>query len=194
MDLESYTMIENFFIVLWIMMPAYLANTIAVLTGGKYPIDQGKIHSDGNRILGDGKTWSGLVGGTLGGVFIGFLQVNLGEGLIEALSGSQDVDFWGENSIIVFFLLSFGALFGDMTASFIKRRSQLKRGDKSSLLDMFDFIGMALLLSFIFANEWLMSWILDGYMPLFTLLIATPILHRGVNIIGFKIGIKNEPW
>lgn len=194
MDLESYTMIESFFIVLWIMMPAYLANTIAVLTGGKYPIDQGKIHSDGNRILGDGKTWSGLVGGTLGGVFIGFLQVNLGEGLIEALSGSQDVDFWGENSIIVFFLLSFGALFGDMTASFIKRRSQLKRGDKSSLLDMFDFIGMALLLSFIFANEWLMSWILDGYMPLFTLLIATPILHRGVNIIGFKIGVKNEPW
>mgnify|MGYP001346806387 FL=1 len=194
MDLESYTMIESFFIVLWIMMPAYLANTIAVLTGGKYPIDQGKIHSDGNRILGDGKTWSGLVGGTLGGVFIGFLQVNLGEGLIEALSGSQDVDFWGENSIIVFFLLSFGALFGDMTASFIKRRSQLKRGDKSPLLDMFDFIGMALLLSFIFANEWLMSWILDGYVPLFTLLIATPILHRGVNIIGFKIGVKNEPW
>ena len=194
MDLESYTTIESLFIVLWIMMPAYLANTIAVLTGGKYPIDQGRIHSDGNRILGDGKTWSGLVGGTLGGVFIGFLQVNLGEGLIEALSGSQDVDFWGENSIIVFFLLSFGALFGDMTASFIKRRSQLKRGDKSPLLDMFDFIGMALLLSFIFANEWLMSWILDGYVPLFTLLIATPILHRGVNIIGFKIGVKNEPW
>ena len=194
MDLESYTTIESFFIVLWIMMPAYLANTIAVLTGGKYPIDQGRIHSDGNRILGDGKTWSGLVGGALGGVFIGFLQVNLGEGLIKALSGSQDVDFWGENSIIVFFLLSFGALFGDMTASFIKRRSQLKRGDKSSLLDMFDFIGMALLLSFIFANEWLMSWILDGYVPLLTLLIATPILHRGVNIIGFKIGVKNEPW
>jgi len=194
MDLESYTTIESFFIVLWIMMPAYLANTIAVLTGGKYPIDQGRIHGDGNRILGDGKTWSGLVGGTLGGVFIGFLQVNLGEGLIEALSGSKDVDFWGENSIIVFFLLSFGALFGDMTASFIKRRSQLKRGDKSPLLDMFDFIGMALLLSFIFANEWLMSWILDGYVPLFTLLIATPILHRGVNIIGFKIGVKNEPW
>jgi len=194
MDLESYTMIESFFIVLWIMMPAYLANTIAVLTGGRYPIDQGKIHSDGNRILGDGKTWSGLVGGTLGGVFIGFLQVNLGEGLIEVLSGSQDVDFWGENSIIVFFLLSFGALFGDMTASFIKRRSQLKRGDKSPLLDMFDFIGMALLLSFIFANDWLMSWIIDGYVPLFTLLVATPVLHRGVNIIGYKLGVKNEPW
>ena len=194
MDLESYTIIESFFIVLWIMMPAYLANTIAVLTGGKYPIDQGRIHSDGNRILGDGKTWSGLIGGTLGGVFIGYLQINIGRGLIKALSGSQNVDFWGENPIIVFFILSFGALFGDMAASFIKRRSQLKRGDKSPLLDMFDFIGMALLLSFIFANDWLMSWILEGYVPLFTLLVATPILHRGVNIIGYKLGVKNEPW
>ena len=194
MDLESYTIIESFFIVLWIMMPAYLANTIAVLTGGKYPIDQGRIHSDGNRILGDGKTWSGLLGGTIGGVFIGYLQINIGGGLIKALSGSQNVDFWGENPTIVFFILSFGALFGDITASFIKRRSQLKRGDKSPLLDMFDFIGMALLLSFIFANDWLMSWILEGYVPLFTLLVATPILHRGVNIIGYKLGVKNEPW
>ena len=194
MDLESYTIIESFFIVLWIMMPAYLANTIAVLTGGKYPIDQGRIHSDGNRILGDGKTWSGLIGGTLGGVFIGYLQINIGGGLIKALTGFQDVDFWGENPIIVFFILSFGALFGDITASFIKRRSQLKRGDKSPLLDMFDFIGMALILSFIFANDWLMSWILEGYVPLFTLLVATPILHRGVNIIGYKLGVKNEPW
>ena len=40
MDLESeHTKIQVFFIVLWIMMPAYLANTIAVLTGGNYPFN-----------------------------------------------------------------------------------------------------------------------------------------------------------
>ena len=49
-------------------------------------------------------------------------------------------------------------------------------------------------LTLIFGESWLQTWILEGYMPLFTLLIATPILHRGVNIIGFKIGVKNEPW
>ena len=101
MDLGPYTVIECFFIVLWIMMPAYLANTIAVLTGGRYPIDQGKFHNDGNRILGDGKPWSGLIGGTLGGVFIGYLQINLGNGLIEFLSGAQYLNFWGEKSIFV---------------------------------------------------------------------------------------------
>ena len=59
---------------------------------------------------------------------------------------------------------------------------------------MYDFIVMSLLLTFILGGGWLQTWIFDGIVPLFTLLIATPILHRGVNIIGFKIGLKNEPW
>jgi CDP-2,3-bis-(O-geranylgeranyl)-sn-glycerol synthase len=194
MNLNDYTLLQTFWIVMWIMMPAYLANTIAVLTGGKYPIDQGNNYSDGNRILGDGKTWSGLIGGTIGGIIIGYLQLNYGNSLIEILANIKDVDFWGEKPIIIFFLLSFGALFGDMTASFYKRRKNLDRGEKYSLLDMYDFIAMSLLLTLIFGESWLETWILDGYKPLFTLLIATPILHRGVNIIGFKLGIKNEPW
>ena len=73
MDLEELSLLNTIFIVLWIMGPAYIANSVAVLTGGKYPIDQGKTLSDGNRILGDGKTWSGLLGGTLGGVAFGLL-------------------------------------------------------------------------------------------------------------------------
>ena len=54
MDFTEHSFLQVFFIVLWILMPAYLSNTFAVITGGKFPIDQGKIHSDGNRILGDG--------------------------------------------------------------------------------------------------------------------------------------------
>ena len=174
------------------MAPAYLANTIAVLTGGKYPIDQGKLHTDGNRILGDGKTWSGLIGGTIGGIFFGY-------GLTSLLSAIESIDeddmsLWGENIFFVFFLLSFGALFGDMTASFYKRRQNLQRGDKFPLLDMYDFVFMSLLLCFIFQRDWLLSWILDGWVPLFTILVLTPFLHRGVNIIGYKLGVKNEPW
>lgn len=194
MDLTEHSFLQIFFIVLWIMMPAYLSNTFAVITGGKFPIDQGKIHSDGNRILGDGKTWSGLIGGTSGGMLIGYLQLNYGNAIIDGIAGTNNYNFWGENELIIIFLLAFGALLGDMTASFFKRRTKLNRGDKSPVLDMFDFIGMALFLTLLFDYEWLKSWILDGYAPLFTLLIATPFLHRGVNIIGYKLGIKNEPW
>ena len=194
MDLTEHSFLQVFFIILWIMMPAYLSNTLAVITGGKFPIDQGKIHSDGNRILGDGKTWSGLIGGTFGGLVIGYLQINHGNIVIDTIANSKNYNFWGENSLAIIFLLAFGALLGDMTASFFKRRKKLNRGDKSPLLDMFDFIGMALFLTLIFDPAWLKSWILDGYAPLFTLLVATPLLHRGVNIIGYKLGIKNEPW
>ena len=194
MDLTEHSFLQVFFIVLWIMMPAYLSNTFAVITGGKFPIDQGKIHSDGNRILGDGKTWSGLIGGTSGGMLIGYLQLNYGNAIIDGIAGTNNYNFWGENELIIIFLLAFGALLGDLTASFFKRRTKLNRGDKSPVLDMFDFIGMALFLTLLFDYEWLKSWILDGYAPLFTLLIATPFLHRGVNIIGYKLGIKNEPW
>ena len=183
MNLESYSTLECVFVVLLIMSPAYLANTLAVLTGGKYPIDQGKLHSDGNRILGDGKTWSGLIGGTIGGMIVGY-------GLIVFIHEY----IWESLDLSILFLLSFGALFGDMTASFYKRRQNLQRGDKFPLLDMYDFIFMSLLLCLIFEREWLLSWILDGWVPLFTILILTPFLHRGVNIIGYKIGVKNEPW
>ena len=184
----------DFLLVLWIMMPAYLANTIAVITGGRFPIDQGSTLDDGNRILGDGKTWSGLIGGTLGGVLVGFLQLNYGTSLIETLSDSNVNELWGETPFVIFFLLAFGALFGDMTASFYKRRKNLDRGAKYPLLDMYDFIVMSLLLTLIFGDGWLQTWIFDGLVPIFTLLILTPILHRGVNIIGFRIGLKNEPW
>ena len=222
MNLESYTVLECIFVVLLIMAPAYLANTIAVLTGGGYPIDQGKLYSDGNRILGDGKTWSGLIGGTIGGMVVGYglyfvimrnfyhhLLWKLGldsssENLVDKLVSiiAKDPTFgdqllWGMDNITatsIFFLLSFGALFGDMTASFYKRRQNLQRGDKFAILDMYDFIFMSLLLCFIFQRDWLLSWILDGLVPLFTILVLTPFLHRGVNIIGYKIGVKNEPW
>ena len=96
---------------------------------------------------------------------------------------------------------------GDLTASFFKRRQNLGRGAKYPLLDMYDFIVMSLLLinigSFVvyflfdYDGPYLLSLIWNGgwwNVPLFTLLIVTPILHRGVNIIGYKIGVKNEPW
>ena len=67
----------NFFgicvLTLWLYLPGFLANTFAMLWGkwlpktgyGPWPIDGGRTLSDGNRILGDGKTWNGLIGGSL---------------------------------------------------------------------------------------------------------------------------------
>ena len=196
MNLEDLSLINTFFVVIWIMGPAYLANAIAVLTGGKFPIDQKKTLADGNRILGDGKTWSGLAGGTIGGIGVGFmLNSESGNSFLRKITGANfEEGLWGETPIIVFFLLAFGALLGDMCASFYKRRQNLQRGEQFPILDMFDFIFMSLFLCLLFQMSWLKTWILDGWMPIVTIVLITPILHRGVNIIGHKIGVKNEPW
>ena len=53
--------------------PAFFANGGMTFTGKGNPIDRGKNFIDGKRIFGDGKTWSGLIGGILSGIFIGFV-------------------------------------------------------------------------------------------------------------------------
>ena len=57
---------------LWLILPAYIANASAVLVGGGTPIDFEKNWRDGKRILGDGKTWRGLIVGAFVGITGGF--------------------------------------------------------------------------------------------------------------------------
>ena len=77
--------LESFFVnvlcVLLMYGSAYLANTGAMLFGKWIPdktgmpviiIDRGRNYSDGHRILGDGKSWNGLIGG---GIFSGILFI-----------------------------------------------------------------------------------------------------------------------
>ena len=75
---------------LWLILPAYIANGCAALFGGGTPIDFGKNYNDGKRILGDGKTWRGLILGTLFGMIGGFgLSVVAGRSAVSA-SGYVD--------------------------------------------------------------------------------------------------------
>ena len=51
--------------ILYFLLPAYLSNSGGLIFGGGRPIDGGKTDSKGNRWIGDGVTWRGLIGGTL---------------------------------------------------------------------------------------------------------------------------------
>ena len=66
------------------MVPAYVPNPVAALCGGGTPIDFDRNHSDGRRLLGDGKTYRGLACGVLAGITVGALQI--------WLAGDQGVD------------------------------------------------------------------------------------------------------
>ena len=50
------------------IVPAYISNAGMVVVGKGKPVDGGKYWKDGRRILGDHKTWNGLIKGPL---FIG---------------------------------------------------------------------------------------------------------------------------
>jgi CDP-2,3-bis-(O-geranylgeranyl)-sn-glycerol synthase len=168
----------------WIMVPAYLPNSAAAVFGGGTPVDFGKTAKDGRRILGDGKTWWGLAGGILAGIAVGLLQI-----LLRDFAG---LTMLPPHTVVTVTALAAGALLGDMAKSYFKRRAGKDRGEKWPAADMYDFVAGSLLLLCICApvwvSEYLTLWIL------LAILVLTPVLHRGVNIIGYLIGVKDVPW
>lgn len=177
---------------IWLTIPAYVANPSAVLFGGGTPMDLGRKLKSGARILGDGKTWRGFFGGIFSGFVIGLILVGV--------SIPFDEDHFGFGAypdfIIIILLLSSGALIGDVLGSFIKRRLGRKRGSKAPGLDQYDFLVGAWLLLLIFKTQWFLDHyiIWPSTLALITVIILTPLLHRGVNILGYKMGKKEVPW
>ena len=169
-------------------IPPMAANSLAVVFGGGTPIDLGK-KIGGKRILGDGKTWKGLIGGVVSASVIGFLLAFITNGFLKI----YPLDFRGYFMILT---ISFGALLGDIGASFIKRRVGKKRGEKTPILDQYDFVIGAFLFGFLFFPRWMFKMYVEGYGVVSTviILIAIPLLHRSTNYIGYKLGIKKEPW
>jgi len=177
----------------WIVIPIYTANASAVIVGGGTPVDFRKTWRDGTRILGDGKTWRGLLSGT-------FLGMTAGFGLSVAASflSNSEYSYLGLTNfegfpymILILFSLCFGALLGDIIESFFKRRIGKQRGEDWIPFDQIDFILGALFFSF------LMSILLDilNLTPtnwFFTnlsiwhigfLLVVTPFFHITANLL-----------
>ncbi|OKY77171.1 MAG: CDP-diglyceride synthetase CdsA [Candidatus Methanohalarchaeum thermophilum] len=176
-------MIGFFISALWLIIPAYLPNSTAVIFKGKKPIDFGKRFIDGRRILGNGKTFRGLIGGTLCGTTIGVFQI--------LISGKLNLpDFNGDPLIV--FTLALGAMLGDMAFSFIKRRLGLDRGAPFPLFDQLDFVFGALFLTYLVHGNWFK--INFTLWKIIFILLVTPLIHLAVNYLGYKIGEKKEPW
>jgi len=179
---------------LWLFLPAMLPNSAAVVFGGGKPMDFGKTIK-GRRILGDGKTWRGFFGGGMAGVVLGSILMG-----IAYLFGKEAVwgygGIWGGVGIII--CLSFGSLLGDIMGSFIKRRLGIARGKKAPILDQFDFVIGAFLLTALFYPRWVYNTYIEieGWhiLALIFLLIVTLLLHRAMNIIGYRMKLKDVPW
>ncbi|MEB3816387.1 MAG: CDP-2,3-bis-(O-geranylgeranyl)-sn-glycerol synthase [Desulfurococcales archaeon] len=159
------------------ILPAMVANASPVasrriLKKRWHPVDFGKSFIDGRRLLGDGKTFEGLLIGVAAGVIVGLL-----ESFILSDPGYLYVGFIG----------SLGALIGDMVGSFIKRRLGLKRGAPAPLLDQLDFYVGALIAIRLMGYDMSLRLALE-----FSLLVIA--LHIGTNYAAYKLGLKDVPW
>ena len=158
------------------LAPMYFANSSAMLLGGKTPIDFGKTFFDGKPILGKGKTFRGLFFGIAMGTLVSFILT---------LVFPTETTLFG-NYLFLGFLLSSGALIGDLIASFFKRRNKINQGEEVLFLDQLDFvIGGMIFGSFIYTP--------DFYEIIFVGLI-TLIVHKASNFIAYKIKLKKVPW
>jgi CDP-2,3-bis-(O-geranylgeranyl)-sn-glycerol synthase len=166
------------------MMPAYVPNPVAAFLGGGRPIDGGRTYRDGRRIFGDGKTWRGFGAGVAAGIIFGIFQI-----LVYDAAGFTRLP---DLTIPVVCILSFGALFGDLVKSFFKRRLGKDRGAQWLIVDQYDLVIGSLGLLLIFEYSWVATYITP--MVLLWIIMVTPLLHRGVNIIGYLAGIKDVPW
>ncbi len=178
---------------LWFILPALAPSSGAVLVGGGTPIDFGKKARDGRRIFGSGKTWRGLIGGTLTGMALGAIFNCLALYVFDAPDwafGEWDV------AIPILFFLAFGSMMGDLLGSWLKRRMGKKKGSKFPIMDQYDLLIGALLFIIIFQFSWFEAHFLEGehIYGLVFILVLIPLLHRATNIIGFKMGKKEVPW
>ncbi|MBE8538650.1 CDP-2,3-bis-(O-geranylgeranyl)-sn-glycerol synthase [Geoglobus acetivorans] len=179
-------MLEILLTAIWILLPAYTPNNFAVITGGGKPIDLGKNFVDGKRILGNGKTFRGFLGGLAGGLLTGVIQYRIE--LLFGFSVFSEIPFL--SALRLFFLLSFGSLAGDIAGSFIKRRMGIERGEKAPLLDQLDFLVVAYLMASLHESFW------EIFTPetIVAGIIITPLLHRLINYLAYLLRLKNVPW
>jgi CDP-2,3-bis-(O-geranylgeranyl)-sn-glycerol synthase len=168
----------DFAAAMWFIFPAYCANAAPVIFGGGQPMDFGKKFWDGKPFLGAHKTFRGFLAGIIVGTLVGVVQTLIFENYL--LEYSSQFHY----SILLGFMLSLGALTGDLIESFIKRRLNRSPGNPLPVADQIDFILGALLFSIPVSSPSLLS-------ALIILLVTVPI-HLLTNLGAALLKIKNK--
>jgi len=160
-----------------------LARKAGVLKFLEKPIDFGK-NFFGQPLLGSHKTWRGAILGIIVGILVTEFQVWLYHfPLIKEISF---FDYSKINFLIFGFLISGGAVFGDLLFAFIKRRLRLKLGTRFLPFDQTNYvIGAYLFLTPFFKID-ILIWII--------LFILTFFLHIIVNRLGYYLKLHGAKW
>jgi CDP-2,3-bis-(O-geranylgeranyl)-sn-glycerol synthase len=163
---------------LWFIFPAYCANGAPVIFGGGKAMDFGKNFVDGKPLFGSHKTFRGFFAGILIGTFVGLVQTILYEQVLFQYSSQF------QYSILLGFMISIGAVTGDLVESCIKRRINRNPGSDLPIADQLDFVLGALLFSIPVSPPTLVHVII-------ILLITIPT-HYVTNFGATLLNMKNK--
>lgn len=185
--------------VLWLTMPLFGANMLAVVTGrGGRPIDSGRVWLDGERLFGDGKTWPGFIYAPVLATFVTDCLSFLFSHFPGTTSGLTDA--WadaGLSSWIIMLSLAFGALIGDLVKSFLKRRGRNPRGAAWPVWDQFDAVVGGFFLCWLVCGLAGSNWFARNLLPgrWLAVLIWLPLywlLHRFFSVLAHRRGLKSS--
>lgn len=176
-------MIHALLQVLYFFLPAYLANMSPVLVRGRFnvlavPIDGGRTLW-GKRVLGDHKTWRGILAAIVAGTLVFEMQRYVYEAQVARNLALID---YSAHPLLPGLLMGLGAGVGDAVKSFFKRRIDIEPGASWPVFDQLDFfLGAYLFVSFVYAP------------PLLLMLASLPVILLGnlaSNAVGYWLGFK----
>ncbi|MFH1367401.1 MAG: CDP-archaeol synthase [Patescibacteria group bacterium] len=172
----------------WYFLPIGVANMMPVIFSRwfnflAFPLDGGKIWR-GERIIGDHKTFRGILLAVLGGTLIFVIQkyAYINSDFFYSISLIN----YGKESLALGFFMGLGAITGDLVKSFFKRRMKKDPGRSWFPYDQIDYTlgGMIFGLLF-FVPPWPIM--------IFAIVLGV-LLHLATNLIGQAIGLRKAAW
>ncbi len=158
------------------------ANKIPGFNRWQTPLDFGKSYR-GKRILGDNKTWRGLLGGVIVGSLTGGLIYAVNPNFINQLKIVPLAPF--VDTLVIGGMLGFGALVGDAVESFFKRQAGVAPGKSWFPFDQVDYIigGLVFTIPLVQLTPL-------GYVWIFIVWFS---MHLVVSYIGYLLHFKDTP-
>ena len=167
---ELWPQPQDWFLALYIILPTYCTNGAPVIFGGGRSIDLGKTLPDGQRVLGNNKTFRGFISGVMVGTLVGLLCSYI----------------FSTNLMAIALPASLGALLGDMAGAFLKRRLHIPPGGALPGVDQLDFVVGSIVLVSLFSPI--------SVAAVLILLVVTPPIHFLTNVGAYLLGLKENYW
>jgi len=178
-------MLEYILTIIWFYFPAGAANMAPVLFKWlpilNYPVDFNK-KFNGQPIFGSHKTYRGF----LVGILFAIAWVALQRYIYNINTSYALVDYNQINIWVLGSLMGFGALFGDLARSFVKRRLGILPGKVWFPWDQIDFVIGAIIFSYLYIR---VAWSVMLLAPVLAI-----VLHPVFNYVGYLLRIKKNKF